>query len=320
MAIGIDGGATHSVGVAVGANGIVIGTARAGSLNFLGSGLDTARRNLKRLVGELNRRLNGRQSMNAAVVGCAALFSDATPTEKKLLCGGILPLSRTRVVSDCQTAYFGATLGDPGVVVISGTGSIVLARNARGRFGRVGGWGHLLGDEGSAYWIAREAVRAAVAAEEGRGPKTRLGEEVRRWFAVKRLTDLVSEFYQPGLTKDEFASLAGRLSGKLLNRDPVFRDICRRAGQELAAQTFTAVKRAGVKARPLPVRIVGGVLTGNSVVRRSFTRGLRRRLPIRIVESKLSPVLGAAGMALSDCGIRLSPVTVANLAKFDHEA
>ena len=161
--IGLDGGGTHSFAIAVDSAGRKLATAKAGSLNFFGSGLPSARRNLKKLAASLKRQLPPETQIDRIVVGCAALFSDATNAEKEKLCRGILPLERTRVVSDCQTACFGATLGRPGVVIIAGTGSIVVAQNEDGRQKRVGGWGHILGDAGSAYWMAVEAVKAAIA-------------------------------------------------------------------------------------------------------------------------------------------------------------
>src|SRR6266566_6856992 len=167
VCIGLDGGGTHSFAVGVDSTGRMLARAEAGSLNFFGAGLPTARRHLKRLSESLERRLPPKTRIARTVVGCAALFSDATNAEKENLCRGILPLERTRVVSDCQTACFGATLGLPGVVIIAGTGSIVVAQNEKGQHQRVGGWGHILGDAGSAYWMAVEAVKAAIAAEEG---------------------------------------------------------------------------------------------------------------------------------------------------------
>ncbi|HXU16635.1 MAG TPA: BadF/BadG/BcrA/BcrD ATPase family protein, partial [Terriglobales bacterium] len=204
--IGIDGGGTHSFAVGVDSTGRRLATAEAGSLNLFGAGLPTARRSLKRLSESLERQLTPKTQIDRIVVGCAALFSDATNAEKEKLCGGILPLARTRVVSDCQTACFGATLGRPGVVIIAGTGSIVLAQNDDGQQQRVGGWGHILGDAGSAYWMAVEAVKAAIAAEEG--TKSRLGRFVRQWFKVKKLTEVVPIIHRSDFTKERFAMLA----------------------------------------------------------------------------------------------------------------
>src|SRR5439155_2424932 len=202
--IGIDGGGTHSFAIAVDLAGKRSATAAAGSLNFFGSGLPSARQNLKMLIGSLKRQLRPKTPIDRIVVGCAALFADAANAEKKNLCRGILPLQRTRVVSDCQTACFGATLGRPSVVIIAGTGSIVVAQNEKGQRERVGGWGHILGDAGSAYWMAVEAIKAAIAADEGLGPATRLGRLVRQWFKVKKLTEVVPIIHGPEFTKERF--------------------------------------------------------------------------------------------------------------------
>jgi glucosamine kinase len=319
LVLGIDGGGTHSLAVAVDSTGKVRAFARAGSLNFLGSDLPTARGSLKNLVAELRRRLPPGTQFRKVVAGCAALFSDATNAERERLCRGILPLERTRVVSDCQTAFFGATLGQSGLVVIAGTGSIVLALNQSGQFTRVGGWGHLLGDAGSAYWIALESVKAAIAAEEGLGPRTGLTMAVRRWFGVGSLAEIVPIIHQPGFAKDDFAALSGEMARKIGRRDAVFRGICRRAGQELAAQALAAADLARMKARPLPVFPVGSVLTNNALVCASLIAALKEACAVRVAKPRLSPTLGAAAMALVEAGVELTPEMVAMLAGHTHQ-
>jgi len=313
--IGIDGGGTHSFAVGVDWSGRMLATAKAGSLNFFGAGLPTARRHLKRLRESLERQLPPKTQIDRIVVGCAALFSDATKAEKEELCRGIPPLERTRVVSDCQTACFGATLGRPGVVIIAGTGSIVVAQNEAGQKQRVGGWGHILGDAGSAYWMAVEAVKAAIAAEEG--TKTRLGRFVRQWFKVKKLTEVVPIIHDSEFTKERFAMLASHLARKVGGRDTAFRDICQRGAKELAAQALAAVKLARLKTRPLPVYLIGGVLTNNKLVRAGLVMALKKACPVRIAKPRLSPLLGAAALALGDAGVALTADVVANLANSD---
>ena len=315
--IGVDGGGTHSFAIAVDSTGRLLATAEAGSLNFFGASLPVARRHLKSLRGSLERQLPRKTQFTRIVVGCAALFSDATNAEKKNLCRDILPLERTRVVSDCQTACFGATLGRPGVVIIAGTGSIVVAQNEDGQHQRVGGWGHILGDEGSAYWMAVEAVKAAIAAEEGLGTKTRLGRFVRQWFKVKKLTEVVPILHGPEFTKERFASLASHLARRVGGRDTAFREICERAAQELASQALAAVKLTLLNTRPLPVYLVGGVLRNNAMVRARLVTALNKSCAVRIVKPRLSPLLGAAALALGDDGIKFTTEVVANLAKSD---
>ena len=315
--IGIDGGGTHSFAVGVDSTGRLLATAEAGSLNFFGASLPTARRNLKGLSASLEQQLPPKTQIDRIVVGCAALFSDATKAEKEKLCRGILPLEQTRVVSDCQTACFGATLGRPGVVIIAGTGSIVVAQNEGGQQQRVGGWGHILGDEGSAYWMAVEAVKAAIAAEEGLGPNTRLSRFVRQWFKVKKLTEVVPIVHCPDFTKERFAMLASHLARKVGRRDAVFGEICRRGSRALASQAVAAVKLARLKTRPLPVYLVGGVLTNNALVRAGLVTALKHSCAVRIAKPRLSPLLGAAALALGDARVELTANVVANLANTD---
>jgi N-acetylglucosamine kinase-like BadF-type ATPase len=313
VVLGIDGGGTQSIALATDSTGRVLASARAGSLNFFGSSLPVARRNLRQLVRQIRRRLPPGSPFVKIVVGCAALFSDATPTEKKRFIHDVLSPDRTRVISDCQTASFAANLGQPGVVVIAGTGSIVLVRNEAGRCARAGGWGHLLGDAGSAYWIATESIKAAVAAQEGWGPKTRLGPAICRWFRVRALTDIVPVVYRPDFAKEELARLAGHLAPKLGHCDAPFRAICRRAGRDLAILVSAALRRAPFKTRPVPICLVGGVLTNNALVRDALAAALKENSPVRIRAAHLSPAAGAAAMALIDAGVMLAPEVVQRL-------
>ena len=165
--------------------------------------------------------------------------------------------------------------------------------------------------------MAVEAIKAAIAAEEGLGPKTLLGRFVRQWFKAKKLTEVVSIIHGSDFTKERFAMLASHLARKAGDRDAEFGEICRRGGRALASQTLAAVKLARLKTRPLPVYLVGGVLTKNAVVRASLVTALRNSCAVRLAEPSLSPLLGAAALALDDAGIELTADVVANLAKSD---
>ena len=304
--IGIDGGATNSFGVAVDTGGRVLAKAQSGSLNFFGSSLADSRRALNELVKSLELQLPLGSQFASIVIGSAALFAEATVDQKRGLCQGILPIERTRLVSDCMTAYSGVCLGRPGVLIISGTGSIVLAKSEAGQFFQIGGWGHILGDAGSAYWIAVEAIKAAIAAMETLGPDTSLVSGICRWFEVKELSEIVPSIYRPNYSKEKLAALARYLAEQTGDEDPVFQNICRRAGKELAAQTLAAVRGAGLKLNPLPVYLNGGVLKYNAVARESLIAALQEQMPIKIEPPQSLPLLGAAALALSEAGIPLN--------------
>lgn len=314
VVIGIDGGATYSFGVAVDRSGRALAAAKSGSLNFFGTSLQEARRSLTQLVRSLETQLPLGNQILFTVIGSAALFSEANPREKEMLCRGIVPMEATRLISDVMTAYHAASLGRPGVLIVGGTGSSFLARNEHGEFAQVGAWGHVLGDEGSAYWIGRECIRAAIAASEGTGPATCLLDLVLRWFDVKVLTDIVPVIYQPKYSKDRFAALAGFAATHADPQDPVWLDIGERAGRELARQAIAAARLANVTTRPLPVWLNGSVVTRNEIVRNSLFRAMREDVEIRNEPMRLAPLLGAAALALHAAGVPVDSEMVDRLA------
>jgi N-acetylglucosamine kinase-like BadF-type ATPase len=318
--VGIDGGATYSFGVAVDARGRTLATEKSGSLNFFGTTLQEARRSLTQLVRSLETGLPLGARFAQVVIGSAALFAESTAREKDLLCRGVLPLEHVRLVSDVMTAYHGAGLGRSGVLIVGGTGSSFLAKNEDGEFAQVGAWGHLLGDEGSAYWIARECVRAAIAASEGTGPATSLLGVTLRWFDVKELTEIVPLIYTPKFSKDRFGALAGFASREADPADPVWQGICDRAGRELAAQALAAIRLVQIRQRPIPVWLNGSVAKLNLRVRDSLFAALAAAVPVELEPPRLAPLLGAAALALNAQGILVTPEIVDNLARTYEEA
>jgi N-acetylglucosamine kinase-like BadF-type ATPase len=211
-----------------------------------------------------------------------------------------------------MTAHFGATLGGPGVVVVAGTGSIVLAKGESGRFAPIGA---------GAICSATKAVPGGSPARHARRyrrqrrsrPRTALVETIRQWFAVGALQEIIPILHDPTHTKEKLAALAEFLSEKMPADDTVFREVLVRAGQELAMQALAAIRSSGLESRPAPVYLVGSVVTKNSLVRESFIASLQATIPIRLETAQLPPVLGAAAMALRDAGAKLTSEVITNL-------
>jgi glucosamine kinase len=182
----------------------------------------------------------------ARQLGAAAAFAAAVSEA----CG-----VRTRVATDATVAWLGAFLGGPGIIVIAGTGSVAVG-GSPGALEQVGGHGHLVGDEGSGYWIGRMALRAALAAAEGTGPPTRLSSALTA-AAGAALDELVVRVQRsPGdrslLTG--FAPVVGRCADGP-DEDPVARAIIAGAAAALAALAAALRRRLG----ELPVAYAGGV-------------------------------------------------------------
>jgi glucosamine kinase len=150
------------------------------------------------------------------------------------------------VVNDVVGAWAAATGAKPGVGAISGTGSNVFGVGPSGSTWRVGGWGHLLGDEGSGYWLGVESIRAALADRDGSGPKTELRRAATGFFDVASVEALAPLVYAKPLTKGEIASFATETAKLAEQGDAVARDLYTRAAGELADQILTVIRHVGL--------------------------------------------------------------------------
>jgi N-acetylglucosamine kinase-like BadF-type ATPase len=125
------------------------------------------------------------------------------------------------VVTDAEIALYGATGGKAGLVIIAGTGSICCGVSARGRRACAGGWGPVVGDEGSGSWIARRALQAVARATDGRGRKTSLVEAACEYFNVAEADDLSTAVYAPSVTNSRIAGFGSRVVGAMRMKDVV---------------------------------------------------------------------------------------------------
>jgi glucosamine kinase len=156
------------------------------------------------------------------------------------------------VTGDADTARYGAFLGAPGIVVIAGTGSVALGWDGE-RFAYAGGHGFLLGDEGSAYWIGRQAVRAALRWEEQVGGSELIYRTVTQ-VTGPDLEVLIGQVNKHPADRGRLAVLAPAVTA-LAGHDPEAQRIVRRAAEHLAALAESIRRRLS----PLPVAGVGGV-------------------------------------------------------------
>ncbi|MGN8551489.1 UNVERIFIED_CONTAM: hypothetical protein OHV15_02750 [Microbacterium sp. SLM126] len=199
-----------------------------------------------------------------------------------------------RLAHDATTSFLGALGLGTGAVVASGTGVVTLAVGSA-QVARVDGWGHIMGDAGSGYWIGREALDAAMRAYDGRGPHTALREVAEaRWPDLSRAyIDLQASGDRVSIVAS-FAAEVARLADA---GDTVAKDIGTRAGAELALSVETALRRVGAAEAPADVCAIGGVLRSASV-REAFADRVSARLPhARIVEPRGAGIDGAVALA-----------------------
>jgi N-acetylglucosamine kinase len=213
----------------------------------------------------------------------------------------LLPGIRTRLVHDTEIALVGGTSGKrEGVVVIAGTGSIAVGYDGTGRTVRAGGWGHILGDEGSGYQIAQRGVNAATRARDGRGPATSLLESLPKAAGVASLEDLASRIYLEGWTAAQVAALAPVVLDAAAAGDAVARGLVAAAGHELSRAAVAVVRGLGRdEGARFEVVLSGGVFGGSAELVEAVREEINAFAPGADVHlPKKEPVVGAAWLAL----------------------
>ena len=183
---------------------------------------------------------------------------------------------------------------------MAGTGSIAYGRRADGCTARAGGWGYLLGDEGSGYRIALEALQRVARAEDGRGMPTMLTRRLLTHLGLAAASELVPLVYGGRLDRAALAALAPLVLEEAEQGDPVAEAIVRGAAGELADLAGAVVRRLGWENVHVPLVLAGGVLVANAGYRERVVEAVRgwKIVPDPVVVVT-EPVQGAVRLALA---------------------
>lgn len=313
--VGIDGGGTNTRAVAVDQAACLVGAARAGGGNFQALGLE----GLEELLNRLWPRLGVQLPFEAL---CLGLAGAGRPAEQEAIAH--LAMARgwprqVRVVSDAQAALVGAHGGQAGLVVISGTGSMVLGRNTQGAQARAGGWGPLLEDEGSGYYLGMEGVPAALRARDGWGPATVLDQRLRQVLGLEDWDQIVRRVYSGELRRDEVAALGLEVMTAAQEGDECALAIAVAAGEVLGRQVGAVARKLGMGAG-VEVAGVGGVFAARQLLWPAMLRGAAEDgCQLRWREPLLPPVLGAVLIAWEAAGLELDGEVVQALGRIAPE-
>lgn len=293
--LGIDGGGTKTT-CALGDERRVLATVTAGPSNIVRVGEQHARESLHTAVRQICAAAKITASQIAGT--CMGASGGARPEIAATLHAALAEVlsNEIRVVGDMEIALDAAFDTGPGVIVIAGTGSIAYGRNGKGATARAGGWGFAIGDEGSAHWIGREAVRATLRqsdAAAGRGAKL-ASALCTSWYASS-LIDLAR--MANSNPAPDFASLFPVVAA---SDDELAGEIQSQAAKELARIASIVMRRLfpAHESEPVPVAMIGGVFRHAACVRERFYNELRQldaraELHPQVVE----PVEGALRMA-----------------------
>lgn len=293
--LAIDGGATKTALTLRKRDGTVLVDLQGEGTNYQTSGADQVKTVLVELLTEVKSAFPTVQA-DVAVFALAGIDSErdlsvvsSIVNEACTLTG--MQVAKLLVENDAQAAMLGATGRQPGVLLIAGTGSIAFAHDGHGNIIRSGGWGHRVGDEGSGYWIGREALRAVFRMEDGRGQVTSLKEELLKELALPSIEDLSGWLYGPDYGVDQVARLAIIVDRCAQRGDRMAITILEQAAEELAVLVATVLRRSWLSNIESVIYLNGGAVTHSERVRSGLQKRIGKEFPLsRFIISSKSPL------------------------------
>jgi glucosamine kinase len=312
--MGVDGGATKTLAAVLDLRERALYTGHGGPSNEDAVGAAAA---VQALLGAADEAIE-RAGIDAAQLGAAVLAIAGTDTEDVTQNVRSARTDAWIVVNDVVAAWATATGGGPGVAAIAGTGSNVFGVGGTGadaRAWRAGGWGHVLGDEGSGYWLGVQSIKAALRDREASGPATALSDAVVAFFGGRSVEAVAASVYSKPLTKGQIAAFAIETARLAEQGDAVARELYERGASELGEQIVAVIRETGLAAEPaeptdsadaageFPVGLIGSAFKAGAVFVEPLTRAVHEQAPqARVRAVEMAPVGGSLLLAVRACG------------------
>lgn len=298
--IGVDGGGTKTLGAIAQLDGKVLAQYEVGSTNHHSNPLSVVRGNLEELAKKLLEAVGG----NASEVECICLGMAGVdrPEDKPLITGmiaEILPAAKCVPVNDAVIGLVGGAGKPFGIVVIGGTGSIAFGMDRNGRRARAGGWGHILGDEGSGYVIGLRGLRAVCRAHDHRTGPTALRDIVLNHLGLERPEQLLGWIKEIQASKAEIGSLSRLVYQAYEQGDEIASQILHEESAELAEAARAVAEELFPDESDYQIVVGGGNLRKSQIYFSLFQEAVSKRLPgVEVIRPKGEPVEGAVIYAL----------------------
>ena len=303
--IGIEGSGIKTTAVLCAMDGNILSEAQGGPSNFHIVGIEKTVSTLLDLIQTCCHSVGCNDSQIGAVV--AGLAGVGRVHNQQHILNRLQEVTRTKknaiekvvIESNARIALEGAFSGKPGIVVIAGTGSIVYGKDDRERIYRAGGWGRLIGDEGSGYAIGRDALHTLAKVLDGYDEKTKLIKLFDEKFGFGSQDVILDAIYKENY---DFASVVPIVMEAASSGDPIAKKILIRASSDLVEAIKIVVLKMNKGKKSVPKRslsFLGELLVKDNFYSRKIRSVLKREVPLvsyRGAES--SPVVGAALMAI----------------------
>jgi N-acetylglucosamine kinase-like BadF-type ATPase len=304
--LGVDGGATKTVAIVADEKGTLYGVGCSGSASHHFVGRETAKLNVYTAVEEALRSADlNWNDIDGVCYGLSSVGDSPMDTEiVREFVSEITPVDFI-LVNDVINAYYAVCLGEPGVVVVAGTGSIAYGRSGIYE-ARVGGWGQLIGDEGSAVYIARRALQEATRAYDGRREYTILVDRIPKALGFRNLEEVSFSIMTMRLSLIELAKIAPIVAEAAANGDRAAMEIIEDSGRELALLAVACLRK--LKLEHGVVGASGGVFKCGGLLWDTFTSTITSIYPgVEIVGPIYGwqPAAGAIFLAAYEKNIRI---------------
>jgi N-acetylglucosamine kinase-like BadF-type ATPase len=296
--LGIDAGGTKTRALLADRDGAVIASASGPGANLRTHG----ELQVEKVLHSLVERTEGEAGVKADAIAIGIAGADRADDQDVLraILKRIGFRERVVVTNDARIAFVAGSPRRVGLALVCGTGSIAWGRNGAGKIARAGGWGWHVGDEGSGFWIGERAIRAALRATDGRGPRTALAASLLEHFGLDRIDQLVRRVYDTEYPRHDVARFAVRVAAAASAGDAVAQSILADAAEELvlAAGTVISALALGTSGEPYDVVLSGGTFRALPRLQQDVTAALSQPAAASILPLEAEPAVGAVRLAL----------------------
>ncbi len=295
--LGIDAGGSRTRATLISDQGELVGLGYSGAANFRTYSFARSSLSIQEAVAQAIKHTSLTQ-VETVCIGSAGLEEPGTEEEGRKFLGNVICANQVLLDTDAYIAWAAALKAQPGVIIISGTGSIGLGVDLAQVRHRVGGWGPYFGDEGSAYWIANKAIREALKVLDGRSKNTAFLDALLEFAGLPRQLSqtnahALTTWLYARESSTELANFAPWIT-RLAEHNPSAKLLLEDAGKSLA-ELVEAILQQGSFQHPVTVSIGGSVLKYSMPTKNAFLHHLPKTCTFS--EPMLPPVLGATLLA-----------------------
>ncbi|GAB6107052.1 N-acetylglucosamine kinase [Fusibacter bizertensis] len=290
--IGIDGGGTNTIGL-IGDHTGVMAQKVVGPSNYHNIGISEMKATIEKLLMQLLDCVDiGIEAVEAICFGGAGIDTSIDVVRVSRIFNEIGYRGKLSVINDALVAMAAENGSLSGGILISGTGSVAYGFDAQHQLQRVGGWGHIVDDVGSAYAIAVAGLKAVLECYDGRGEATTLFNALKGTMQIEHEEEIIDYLYNRQNGKDQIAKLAKVISDEA-SKDAVAARIICNAAEELLLSIKALDEKCGCDS--LDIVLSGSVLINNDQIYALLKRGVPNH--IKLKRLKALPVQGAYVLA-----------------------